>query len=135
MQSPHTESASFKPETQAGNALTSGNHNIYLDNPGVSAESLTMRLGNVQPSAFIAGINTATVSGAPVEIDTAAYSGHRDHSVRAIVITRSDHRDRSSERSDARAIVSSLVLSSQAELLSGGYQGSAPLANVACSAS
>ncbi len=30
-----------------------------------------------------------------------AYSGQRDHSVRAIVITRSDHRDRSSERSDA----------------------------------
>jgi hypothetical protein len=37
-----------------------------------------------------------------------AYSGHRDHSVREIVITRSDDRDRSSERSDARAIVSSL---------------------------
>jgi hypothetical protein len=37
-----------------------------------------------------------------------AYSGHRDHSVRAIMITRSADRDRSSERSDARAIVSSL---------------------------
>jgi hypothetical protein len=37
-----------------------------------------------------------------------AYSGHRDHSVRSIMITRSDDRDRSSERSDARAIVSSL---------------------------
>src|SRR6266542_1912818 len=33
-----------------------------------------------------------------------AYSGHRDHSVRAIVITCSDPRDRSSERSDARVI-------------------------------
>jgi hypothetical protein len=30
-----------------------------------------------------------------------AYSGHRDHAVWAIVITRSEDRDRSSERSDA----------------------------------
>lgn len=65
-----------------------------------------------------------------------AYSGHRDHSVRAIVITRSDHRDRSSERSDARAIVSSLVLSSQVIwALQGDIRVAAPLANVACSAS
>jgi hypothetical protein len=47
----------------------------------------------------------------------AAYSGHRDHSVRSIVITRSDDRDRSSERSDARAIVSSLDSFSQVDLL------------------
>lgn len=44
-----------------------------------------------------------------------AYSGHRDHSVRSIVITRSDDRDRSSERSDARAIVSSLDSFSQVD--------------------
>jgi hypothetical protein len=65
-----------------------------------------------------------------------AYSGHRDHSVRAIVITHSDHRDRSSERSDARAIVSSLVLSSQVIwALQGDIRVAAPLANVACRAS
>src|SRR5712692_10414919 len=59
-----------------------------------------------------------------------AYSDHRDHSVRAIVITCSDHRDRSSERNDARVIVSSLE-SPRKWIVDqgrpGGYQGSAPL--------
>jgi Chaperone of endosialidase len=54
----------------AGLTLTSGNNNIYLGSPGAGDESLTMRLGNVQTSAFIAGINTATVSDAAVMIDT-----------------------------------------------------------------
>jgi hypothetical protein len=76
------------------------------------------------------GLSTADI------LQPTAYSGHRDHSVRAIVITHSDHRDRSSERSDARAIVSSLVLSSQVIwALQGDIRVAAPLANVACRAS
>jgi len=58
---------------QAGIHLQSGNNNIYLGNPGdpaVSQESLTMRLGSVQQTTFIAGINTATVNDATVMIDT-----------------------------------------------------------------
>ena len=55
---------------QAGSALTSGNNNIYLGHQGVTSESLTMRLGEVQMNTFIAGINTATVSDAGVMIDT-----------------------------------------------------------------
>jgi hypothetical protein len=56
---------------KAGFALASGNNNIYVGNPGASTESLTMRLGSVQTSTFIAGINTSTVSDATVMIDTA----------------------------------------------------------------
>jgi len=55
---------------KAGIQLLGGNNNIYLGNPGAEAESLTMRLGNVQTSTFIAGIATANVSGATVEVDT-----------------------------------------------------------------
>jgi hypothetical protein len=54
---------------KAGNTLTSGNNNIYLGNPGNGDESKTMRLGSVETSTFIAGIATAGVSGATVEID------------------------------------------------------------------
>ena len=54
---------------RAGAALTSGSNNIYLGNPGISSESFTMRLGTVQTSTFIAGINTAGISGTPVVID------------------------------------------------------------------
>jgi endosialidase-like protein len=59
--------------SKAGIHLQSGNNNIYLGSPGdpgVSTESLTMRLGGVQQTTFIAGINTATVSDATVNIDT-----------------------------------------------------------------
>ena len=55
---------------QAGSVLGIGNHNIFVDHPGVGDESKTMRLGNLQKHTFIAGIATATVSGATVEIDT-----------------------------------------------------------------
>jgi hypothetical protein len=55
---------------QAGILLTKGKNNIYLGNLGAGDESLTMRLGSVQTSTYIAGINTATVSDATVMIDT-----------------------------------------------------------------
>jgi Chaperone of endosialidase len=54
---------------RAGESLTNGNNNIYLDNVGGSNESQTMRLGDTQTRTFIAGIVTANVSGATVEID------------------------------------------------------------------
>ena len=59
--------------SKAGIHLQSGNNNIYLGSPGdpaVSTESLTMRLGSVQQTTFIAGINSASVSDAQVMIDT-----------------------------------------------------------------
>jgi endosialidase-like protein len=56
---------------QAGTNLTSGSQNIYLDNSGASSESRTIRLGSTQTRTFIAGITTATVSGATVQINAA----------------------------------------------------------------
>ena len=55
----------------AGSALTNGHNNIHLGNQGgESSEFQTMRLGKEQTRTFIAGINTANVSDAPVMIDT-----------------------------------------------------------------
>ena len=54
---------------RAGFMLGSGNNNIYLGNPGAIDDSLTMRLGSVQTSTFIAGIVTAGVDGATVQVD------------------------------------------------------------------
>jgi hypothetical protein len=55
---------------QAGTNLLSGNHNIYLGNHGGdSTEFQTIRLGEVQTSTYIAGINTAGVSGTAVVVD------------------------------------------------------------------
>ncbi len=54
----------------AGATLTLGNSNIYLGHPGNGSESHTVRLGSSQTRTFIAGIATAGVNGATVEIDT-----------------------------------------------------------------
>ena len=66
----------------AGSALTSGNKNIYLGHPGVSTESKTMRLGNGQKKTYIAGVNTAAVTGSTVVIDAAGRLGTQLSSAR-----------------------------------------------------
>src|SRR5262249_3505279 len=48
---------------QAGVTLTNGNNNIFIGNQGVGDESQTIRIGTAQAQTFIAGINTAGVSG------------------------------------------------------------------------
>src|SRR5262245_62019458 len=55
---------------QAGVTLQTGNNNIYIGNNGAGDESQTIRIGTAQAQTFIAGINTAIVSGTTVEIDT-----------------------------------------------------------------
>jgi hypothetical protein len=56
----------------AGYNLTTGNDNIDIGNQGVSGESNTIRIGNegTQTATFIAGIDTATVSGTAVVVDS-----------------------------------------------------------------
>jgi hypothetical protein len=54
---------------QAGVTLTNGNNNIYIGNPGAGDESQTIRIGTAQAQTFIAGINTAGVSGTAVVVD------------------------------------------------------------------
>jgi hypothetical protein len=48
--------------------LLTGNKNIYLGHPGANFDSKTMRLGKAQTKTYIAGVATATVTGAPVLI-------------------------------------------------------------------
>jgi hypothetical protein len=61
----------------AGENLTTGNFNIYIGNPGVSAESNTIRIGNdVHETTFIAGISGRTVpNGVPVIIGANGFLG------------------------------------------------------------
>jgi hypothetical protein len=56
----------------AGYNLTTGNDNIDIGNQGVAAESNTIRIGNegTQAATFIAGIDTAPVSGTAVMVDS-----------------------------------------------------------------
>ena len=54
---------------QAGTTLTSGNNNLFIGNQGAGAESQTIRVGTAQTRTFIAGINTAGVSGTAVMVD------------------------------------------------------------------
>ena len=54
---------------KAGVNLRNGNNNIYIGNPGAGDESLTIRIGTVQAQTFIAGIVTAGVDGATVQVD------------------------------------------------------------------
>ena len=62
----------------AGNNNTSGSNSIFINNEGTAADSNTIRIGIVTPTAsypnahtqtFIAGIANATVSGSTVFID------------------------------------------------------------------
>jgi endosialidase-like protein len=88
---PHVRSPEIKHSTgnknialgfKAGTTLVHGNNNIYIGNPGNGDESKTMRLGSGQTQTFIAGINTATVSGATVEIDANGQLGLAPSSAR-----------------------------------------------------
>ena len=49
--------------------LTNGNNNIYIGSQGVGDESQTIRVGTAQTSAYMAGINSAGVSGPAVVVD------------------------------------------------------------------
>jgi hypothetical protein len=66
----------------AGVSLNKGNNNIYLDNVGGGDESQTMRLGDTQARTFIAGIVTANVKGATVEINANGQLGIKNSSAR-----------------------------------------------------
>ena len=48
--------------SSAGLNATTGSFNIYIGNPGVAAESNTIRIGNGQTSAFIAGVQVVPPS-------------------------------------------------------------------------
>jgi hypothetical protein len=54
---------------QAGVSLTNGNNNIYIGNQGAGDESQTIRIGTAQTTTFLAGINTAGVTGTAVVVD------------------------------------------------------------------
>jgi hypothetical protein len=57
---------------RAGDNLTTGDNNIMIGNRGVADEANAIRIGteNTQTSAYVAGINNATVSGGvPVYVD------------------------------------------------------------------
>ena len=46
----------------AGNSLTSGNNNVYIDHGGAGAESNTLRIGSGQSAAYMSGIHNQTAS-------------------------------------------------------------------------
>src|SRR5205823_10190266 len=55
---------------QSGINLTTGDHNIDIGNSGGAAEANTIRIGDVQTSTFLAGINGVDKSsGSPVFVD------------------------------------------------------------------
>src|SRR5205823_7283477 len=55
---------------QSGINLTTGDHNIDIGNSGGAAEANTIRIGDVQTSTFLAGINGVdNSSGSPVFVD------------------------------------------------------------------
>jgi len=59
----------------AGVNLTDGSNNIYLGNQGVAVESSTIRVGDVQTRAFIAGISGVAVIGAGVLVSSTGQLG------------------------------------------------------------
>jgi trimeric autotransporter adhesin len=62
----------------AGYSLTTGSNNIDIGNPGLAAESNTIRIGSVraQTNTYIAGISGATVAGGVgVIVDTNGHLG------------------------------------------------------------
>jgi len=68
---------------RAGLNLETGNNNIYLGSEGAATESLTMRLGSIQTSTFIAGVfGTSVAGGTPVEIDANGQLGTSPSSAR-----------------------------------------------------
>jgi hypothetical protein len=60
----------------AGLSLTTGDNNIAIGNAGVAAEANTIRIGDVQTRAFIAGISGATIaSGVAVLVNSSGQLG------------------------------------------------------------
>jgi hypothetical protein len=61
----------------AGGALTTGSNNIDIGNPGVTAESNTIRIGEEgkQTDTFMAGIHGEIVTGSAVFINSAGRLG------------------------------------------------------------
>ena len=56
---------------RAGANFAPGSNNIYIGNVGLTGESGTIRIGDVdQTKTFIAGINGAGVTGAPVHVNS-----------------------------------------------------------------
>src|SRR6266403_312344 len=69
----------------AGSNLTTGSNNIDIGNPGVAAESNTVRIGTqgTQTATYIAGIYQATVAkGVSVVIDSTGHLGTKGSSER-----------------------------------------------------
>ena len=67
---------------QAGVFLKNGRGNIYLGHPGVATESSTLRLGNSQTRAFVAGVKGTPVTGSAVFITSAGQLGVQVSSAR-----------------------------------------------------
>jgi hypothetical protein len=69
---------------QAGANLTTGNSNIDIGNQGVTGESSTIRIGtaSAHTRTFIAGINSAMVSGGAVFVNSAGQLGIQISSAR-----------------------------------------------------
>src|SRR5437588_805217 len=59
----------------AGDQLTTGNNNIVIGNPGVTAETDTIRIGIGQSATFIAGIFGAVATGSQVGVDSNGHLG------------------------------------------------------------
>jgi hypothetical protein len=61
----------------AGSNATTGSNNIYIANEGVAAEGNTIRIGTsgTQTNTYIAGIVSAGVSGATVQVDSTGHLG------------------------------------------------------------
>lgn len=61
---------------QAGLNITSGTNNIHIGNTAPGNESNTIRIGNTQTAAYLAGVNGATASsGVQVFVDAAGKLG------------------------------------------------------------
>ena len=63
--------------SDAGSNLTTGDNNIDIGNPGVAAESSTIRIGTpgTQTMAFIAGISNSSVIGTALVVSSSGQLG------------------------------------------------------------
>jgi hypothetical protein len=70
-----TGSSNIAVGANAGSNLTMGNNNIDIGNPGVAAESNTIRIGSVQARTFIKGISGVAIAGGPVVVNSVGQLG------------------------------------------------------------
>jgi hypothetical protein len=70
--------------TSAGAALTTGDDNIDIGNPGVFAESSTIRIGSsgTQTATYLAGVQGVAVTGAQVVVNASGQLGVKASSAR-----------------------------------------------------